>query len=260
MNRIRSSKKNIYKYLFFLLLILNLSVYVYLAIKHPRFHVFFQRQIENIFESQNPPIGDYLKGIDVSEYQGIINWKTIKNNQKNDSLSFIVLRGTAGRNHRDRFYKSNYREAKKIGVPVGVYHYYRPNESSEEQANYFIQNIKLSAGDLPPILDIEKISDVQSMSKLKKGVKNWLEIIEQHYGVKPILYTYTYFYNTYLVDDFNDYKLWIANYSNFKTPISNEKWCFWQYSEKGRVSGIKGPVDLDVFKGSHEDLKLLLLK
>ena len=200
MNRIRSSKKNIYKYLFFLLLILNLSVYVYLAIKHPRFHVFFQRQIENIFESQNPPIGDYLKGIDVSEYQGIINWKTIKNNQKTDSLSFIVLRGTAGRNHRDRFYKSNYREAKKIGVPVGVYHYYRPNESSEEQANYFIQNIKLSAGDLPPILDIEKISDVQSMSKLKKGIKNWLDIIEQHYGVKPILYTYTYFYNTYLVE------------------------------------------------------------
>ena len=260
MNRIRSSKKNIYKYLFFLLLILNLSSYVYLAIKHPRFHVFFQRQIENIFENQNPPIGDYLKGIDVSEYQGIINWKTIKSNQKNDSLSFIVLRGTAGKNHRDRFYKSNYREAKKIGVPVGVYHYYRPNESSEEQANYFIKNIKLSAGDLPPILDIEKISDVQSMSKLKKGVKNWLEIIEQHYGVKPILYTYTYFYNTYLVDDFVDYKLWIANYSNFKTPLGNKNWSFWQYSEKGRVSGVKGPVDLDVFNGTQKDLKAMLLK
>ena len=260
MYRVRLSKKNIYKYLFFTLVLLNISFVVYLAVKHPRFHVFFERQIETIFDSQKPPIGNYLKGIDVSEYQGIINWRKVKSNQKIDSLSFVVIRGTAGKNHRDRFFKSNYREAKKIDIPVGVYHYYRPNESSKEQAEYFIKNIKLSPGDLPPILDIEKISNVQSISKLKIGIKNWLEIIEEHYGVKPILYTYTYFYNTYLLDDFSEYKLWIANYSNVKNPLANKKWSFWQYSEKGRVGGIKGPVDLNVYKGNKQQLKEMLLK
>lgn len=256
----RSRKKNIYKYLFCLLVLLNILFFVYLAIKHPRFHVFFERQIECIFDNQKPPIGNYLKGIDVSEYQGIINWKKVKSNQTIDSLSFVVIRGTAGNNHRDRFFKSNYREAKKIGIPVGVYHYYRPNESSKKQAEFYIEHIKLSPGDIPPILDIEKISNVQSILKLKKGIKNWLEIIEEHYGVKPILYTYTYFYNTYLFDDFSDYKLWIANYSESKSPLANNNWTFWQYSEKGRVQGIKGPVDLDVFKGNQQQLKAMLLK
>ena len=256
----RLSKKNIYKYLFFILVLLNISFFVYLAVKHPRFYVFFEKQIEIIFDNQKAPIGNYLRGIDVSEYQGIINWGKLKSNQKKDSLSFLVVRGTAGKNHRDRFFKSNYREAKKIGIPIGVYHYYRPNERSKEQADYYIQNIKLSPGDLPPILDIEKISNVQSISKLKKGIKNWLEIIEDHYGVKPILYTYTYFYNTYLGDDFSNYKLWIANYSNVNAPLPNNNWIIWQYSEKGRVEGIKGPVDLNVFKGTQQELKNILLK
>ena len=260
MNSQRRSEKGIYKYFFFGLLFLNVVIAIFLCYKYPRVFNVFQNQIDNLIENYQNFEGDYLKGIDVSEYQGIINWNQIKKAQASDSLSFVVLRATAGKDHRDRYFTSNYREAKKLNIPVGVYHYYRPNESSEQQAEFFIDNVKLSSGDLPPILDIENTSDVQSIDKLKKGVANWLKIIEAHYGVEPILYSYSYFYKTYLNEDFSAYKLWIANYSNVKDPLPSKKWMFWQFSEKGRVKGIKGPVDLDVFKGEPKELKSILLK
>ena len=256
----RIAKGNVYKLLFFLLLFLNVLLGVYVVLKYPRFFHVFERKMESFFESPQLPIGNYLQGIDVSEYQGVVNWNVVFKKQNSDSISFVFLRATAGKNHRDRFFTSNYREVKKTAIPMGAYHYYRPNESSKEQAEFYIKNVKLSSGDFPPILDIEKTSDVQSVEKLKKGIKNWLSIIEGHYGVKPILYTYSHFYKSYLKDDFSDYTLWIANYNTVKNPLPSSNWQFWQYSEEGSVNGIKGPVDLNVFRVGDRRLESFLLK
>ena len=117
-----------------------------------------------------------------------------------------------------------------------------------------------SHGDLPPILDIEKTSKIQSNENLVKGVKNWLKIIENHYGIKPIVYTGAHFYNDHLNNNLNGYLVWVANYNRVKNPLSSVLWIMWQFSDNGTASGIKGPVDLDLFKGTLSELKKYALK
>ena len=104
------------------------------------------------------------------------------------------------------------------------------------------------------------MSDVQSSDNLLKGIANWLEIIENHYGVKPIIYSGAHFFNDYLKSNFNNYFLWIANYNKVESPLDNMNWKMWQFSDNGTVNGIKGPVDLDLFKGSFSELKKYALK
>ena len=109
-------------------------------------------------------------------------------------------------------------------------------------------------------MDIEKISNVQSTENLIKGISNWLRIVENHFGVKPIIYSGAHFYNDYLKLNFNNYLFWVANYNKVLNPILNKKWLMSHFSDNGSVDGIKGPVDLDLFKGSLTDLKKYALK
>ena len=142
----------------------------------------------------------------------------------------------------------------------GAYHYYRPNENSNDQANNFIKSVKLASGDLPPILDIEKISSVQSLKSLKSGIKNWLNIIEDHYGIKPIIYTGAHYFKDYLKDEFTNYHIWIANYNQVEDPLRNQNWSLWQFSDNGTVPGIKGPVDLGFIQWKFSRIQKISLK
>ena len=252
--------RNRYKRWFFILLGLNIIYFTFqfytlpLSVNQVK-NYFFQ-----FFYSPKVPTGPYIYGIDVSEYQGIINWESVSQINDGHQINFVIVRSTAGRNKRDRFFTSNFREAKKHNFIRGAYHYYRPNENSNDQASNFIKNVKLASGDLPPILDIEKISSVQSLKSLKTGIKNWLNIIEDHYGIKPILYTGAHYYKDYLKDEFTNYHIWIANYNQVEDPLRNQNWSLWQFSDNGSVRGIKGPVDLDLFNGNLADFKKYLLK
>jgi lysozyme len=120
--------------------------------------------------------------------------------------------------------------------------------------------VDLASGDLRPVLDIEKVSSVQNIENLRKGIRNWMELVEEHYGVKPILYTYASFYKEYFEGHFDDYPLWVANYNRVNKPIRGEDWIFWQHSETGTIDGIKGYVDLDLFEGDREDLSEWLVE
>jgi len=253
-------RKNKYKTWFFFLLFINVSFLGYQYIETPSLLNSIKYFYRQLFQAPNIPKGNYIYGIDVSEYQGIINWNSIDQINEGHSAEFVIIRSTAGKDHRDRYFTSNFREAKKNGIIRGAYHYYRPNENSTSQARNYIKNVKLSPGDFPPILDIEKISKVQSIKSLKIGIKNWLSIVESHYGIKPIIYTGAHYYNDHLKGEFNGYVLWIANYNNVKTPCKNSTWSIWQFSDNGSIDGIKGPVDLNLFNGSRVDLKKYLLK
>ena len=149
--------RNRYKRWFFILLGLNIIYFTFqfytlpLSINQVK-NYFFQ-----FFYSPKVPTGPYIYGIDVSEYQGIINLESVSQINDGHQINFVIVRSTAGRNKRDRFFTSNFREAKKHNFIRGAYHYYRPNENSNDQASNFIKNVKLASGDLPPILDIEKI-------------------------------------------------------------------------------------------------------
>lgn len=196
-------------------------------------------------------ISKYTFGIDVSHYQGQINWKEVKRSQH--PIQFVYIRATMGKNGQDRTYKKNIEAAEKEGFLVGSYHFYRSNENSTKQFENFQQHLKLTTGHLVPVLDVEHESKFGS-ANLRSGVKNFLELMEESYGVKPIIYTGLHFYNTHLKGHFNDYPLWIAAYSG-KSKVKNINWKFHQYSENLRVKGILGNVDANNFNGTLEELK-----
>lgn len=202
---------------------------------------------------------DAILGIDLSHYQGDIKWKNLDLQIKNRPISFMILRATMG-DSKDRLFKKNWKEASKLPVKKGAYHYYRPDENSTKQAETFIKTVELIPGDLPPILDIERHSTIQSRDRLRDGVRNWLEIVEAHYGVKPMLYTGdNYFKHVFLGEGFEDYPLWVANYNHIQQPES-DYWVMWQFSEKGTLPGIPNKVDLNIIRGGNRTLENLLMK
>jgi len=198
-------------------------------------------------------------GLDVSHYQGRINWDSIERTKGEFPLDFMFIRATQGKDGTDSEFKRNWRSAKAGGFIRGAYHYYRPDENSLKQADNFIKGVKLHKGDLPPVLDIEKVPSRQNLDSLKSGLKRWLTRVENHYGVKPIIYSGESFYSDFLQDEFEDYTVWIANYSFFAEEISDD-WLFWQFTDKATVKGINGNVDVNMYNGSLTELKGLGVK
>lgn len=195
-------------------------------------------------------------GIDVSEYQGEIDWDVVETLDDDYQLSFVFVRATVGNDRLDQRFEENWRRAKENKLIRGAYHYYRPNENSLEQAELFIKTVRLEKGDLPPVLDIEQLPENQSMERLKLGLRRWLTKVEEHYKVKPIIYTGERYYDDFLKKEFSDYLFWIANY-NFYREKMDEDWLFWQFTEKASVSGIKGNVDVNIFNGDLQQLQFI---
>jgi len=156
-------------------------------------------------------------GIDVSENNGDIDWAKVAHQKKtNDPIRFVIIRSSMGKNGLDTCYARNYTEAKQQGFIVGTYHYYRPNENSNQQFENFKKVLKLERGDLMPVVDIEVNPKVQSMESMKIGLRNFVNLVEKEYGVKPIIYTKLSMWRDYLQNDFSDCLVWISAYSNYR--------------------------------------------
>lgn len=204
-----------------------------------------------------------VHGIDVSRYQGDIDWNNIETMNKNKKnkvkISFAFIKATEGRTVIDPNFKSNWEKIEKTNIIRGAYHYFIPTRNAAEQAENFIANVKLKKGDLPPVLDVEQLGN-QGDAKLRENVKIWLDIVEKHYGVKPIIYSSIGFYEKHLKGgELKKYPLWIAHYYE-KKLTTKDKWIFWQHSDKGEIPGIKEKVDFNVFNGSMKKLKKLCKK
>ena len=191
---------------------------------------------------------DFLVGFDISEYQEKIDWENLGKVEDTFALDFVFIRATAGKDKYDKRFNENWKASKAKGIIRGAYHYYRPNENSILQANNFINTVKLELGDLPPVLDIEKLPRTQSLDSLKKGLHRWLNKVEQHYKMKPIIYSGESYYTDFLRKEFSDYPFWIANYNFWKKRPDNH-WLIWQFTEKAQVQGVKGLVDVNLFNG-----------
>ncbi|MES2577711.1 MAG: glycoside hydrolase family 25 protein [Bacteroidota bacterium] len=198
-------------------------------------------------------------GLDVSEYQGKIRWTYVDTLEQKYPLHFVFIRATVGKDRKDRQFNKNWLGAKENKMIRGAYHYYRPNENSMEQAELFIKTVTLQKGDLPPVLDIEKLPKNQSIKNLKLGLKRWLNAVESHYGVKPIIYTGERYYDDFLKEEFSDYLFWIANYNFYREEIA-EDWLFWQFTEKASVPGIKGNVDINIYNGDLQQLRYITVE
>jgi lysozyme len=201
-----------------------------------------------------------IHGIDVSKYQQNVQWKAVKEMKVNDvQLGFAFIKATQGTDKTDPVYPLNWSQAKEASIARGAYHFYEPKQSGKYQAKHFINTVKLEAGDLPPVLDVEVTKGVNA-KKLKKELKIWLKEVEAHYKIKPVIYTNAAFYENYLGKEFDEYPLWVAHYKEPQQPRISRNWAFWQHSDKGRVNGIAAAVDFNVFNGDSTAFKALLLK
>lgn len=184
-------------------------------------------------------------GIDISRYQGDIDWNVFFD-QADSIISFVYCKATEGISHVDDHYVQNREALRQHNKAFGVYHFFTPSLNAESQADHFLNNYSPNANELPPVLDVE--TESVSDSKLIARMKEWLEIIEDKTGKRPIIYTSYHFYNTKFKNEFKDYQFWIANYSYRNDRMKDDRIIHWQYSDKGGVPGIKGAVDLNFSK------------
>lgn len=207
------------------------------------------------------PEGYSIHGIDVSHHQGEIDWEKLSKAQidKESAISFVFIKATEGQSHLDENFNENFYQAGEYGLLRGAYHYFKPNVSATAQAKYFLKQVHLEEGDLPPVLDIEETGNL-SPEQLRKASLTWLRMVEECYGVPPILYTNYKFKKDYLnTEEFARYPYWIAHYY-VRSLTYNGPWKFWQHTDRGRLDGIKGQVDLNIYNGSMYDLKRLCLE
>ena len=213
-----------------------------------------------------------IYGIDIARYQHgkgrhkhPINWKQLSisflghKNHKNVHgkadypVSFIFIKSTEGVTVTNRYYADDYAQARKHGIPIGAYHFFSLKTSGAAQAKHFIKHTKFLKGDLPPVLDVEP-SDAQIKAaggpeKMFRQIRMWLKLVKKRCGVSPILYINQMFINKYLSiapDIKRDYDVWIARYGEYKPDV---RLAFWQLCPDGRVKGIHGDVDINVFNG-----------
>ncbi|MBO7068811.1 MAG: glycoside hydrolase family 25 protein [Bacteroidaceae bacterium] len=213
-----------------------------------------------IYGEPEYPDGYNVRGIDISHYQTSIKWDKLRNaSLNNDPVRFVIIKATEGKDLFDDDFNDNFFQAKENDFIRGAYHFFVPGVDAAAQARFFLHQVHLVPGDLPPVLDIEKTGKL-SKKQLQNDVKKWLDIVEKKYGVKPILYTSYKFKKDYLDDPvFNEYPYWIAHYYINKLEYKGD-WVLWQHTDCGKVDGITGFVDCNIFNGTIQDLEAFTIK
>ena len=168
-------------------------------------------------------------------------------------VSFVYIKSTEGISVRNKFYQGDYTQARKHGIRTGAYHFWSVRTSGASQAEFFLKYTRFNKGDLPPVLDIEpskaQIKQMGGAENMFRHIRTWLRMVEKRVGVKPILYVNQMFVNNYLLKETDlkrDYRIWIARYSEYKPDL---RLTYWQLCPDGRVTGIQGDVDINVFNG-----------
>ncbi len=213
-----------------------------------------------LYGEANYPDGYEIHGVDISHYQGDIDWDDLRNAMiEGCPIRFIMIKATEGSSRVDEKFNDNFYMAREYGYIRGAYHFWSNKSTAREQAYFFLKKVRLEDGDLPPVLDVEHKPKDQSVEDFQRDVLTWLHIVEDKYHVKPIIYTYYKFKEQYLnAPVFDDYPYWIAHYYVDKVEYKGE-WKFWQHTDVGRLPGIKGYVDFNIYNGSYYDLKKLTI-
>lgn len=201
-----------------------------------------------------------IHGIDVSYYQGKINWQKVKTMKEDEvNISFAFIKATEGVLLVDPYFQRNWREAPKAGIICGAYHFFRPKRDGKTQAKFFLQVVNIEKGDLPPVVDVETLDGVTPL-KMRAELSDFLNYVETKTKVRPIIYTGLKFYEDYLDGNFDDYPLWIAHYYQPKLRLDKDRWKFWQHSDKAKINGIGHIVDFNAFNGDSTELAKMLVK
>jgi GH25 family lysozyme M1 (1,4-beta-N-acetylmuramidase) len=202
-----------------------------------------------VFKLQ-PRSATNIKGIDVSRWQGNIDWAKVAAS----GIEFAFIKATQGLAWVDPLLKQNAAGADKAGISIGYYHFAEPEKSATLQATHFAKTVSSLPQDLPLVLDIET-EGALSRSEIYAFTSAFLKELERLTNRLPMIYTGAYFAEKHLGKDLSRYPLWVAHYENspgsLKTPKANQtwsKWTIWQHTSTGSVPGIKGNVDLNVME------------
>ena len=190
----------------------------------------------------------HIHGIDMSHYQGEVFWEAVGENTK---MAYVYLKATEGGDRIDHMYEQNIELAHRHGLKVGSYHFFRPKTELAKQLKNFMTQCRPGQQDLIPMIDIETKGGL-STEAFCDSLFKFLDMVEDAYKQKPLLYTGTNFYNRYLCGKLGDYKLMIAQYTT-QEPILNDgkDFIIWQYTGKGHINGVNGYVDKSRFMGNH---------
>lgn len=202
-----------------------------------------------------------VKGVDVSSYQGQIDWQLLSS----QGFSFAFIKATEGSTFVDRYFADNYEAAKETGLALGAYHFFSFDSQGITQAENFINTVAPYDGMLPPVIDLEFYGDKEKNPPEREVVaaelNAMLETLERHYGLKPILYATEKSYELYLSGDYHAYDIWIRNVISEPKLADDRDWTFWQYTNRKRLDGYHGTekyIDVNVFYGSAEEFAAYL--
>lgn len=190
----------------------------------------------------------HIHGIDISHYQGEIFWKSIGDNTR---MAYVYIKATEGGDRIDKRYENNLLTARKYGLKVGSYHFYRPITPQKKQLENFTTQCLPHEQDLIPMIDVETKNGLAD-SAFCDSLFKFLDLVEKHYKQKPLIYTGANFYDKYLLGKIDEYKVMIAQYTEFEPRLKDERdITMWQYTGKGSIRGINGHVDKSRFMGRH---------
>lgn len=195
-----------------------------------------------------------VKGVDVSHYQGDINWQVLSG----ENIKFAIIKATEGSSHEDENFAYNYEEAKKTSLYIGAYHFFSFDSPGRKQAENYIKAVPKDEDNLPPVIDFEFYGDKKQYPPQKeevlKELGEMLISLESYYGKKPIIYVTQATYEQYIKGTYDSYPIWMR--SLLIEP--NMQWTIWQYANWGFLKGYEGAerrIDLNVFNGSIEEFE-----
>ena len=206
------------------------------------------------YHPSSPPIYP-IRGIDVSKHTGRVCWQTVASRH----VHFAYIKATEGAAYTDRNYRRNFDGAKRAGLKVGVYHFYRFNRSGEAQARNFLRNVDVQEQDLPMVLDVEEWGNHNHSSTRQEIIEQlhiFTNMVEQETNRRLLIYTNRNTYLKYIQGNFPQHQIWICRLR--RKPENDMNWIKWQYTHTGIIKNVDGWVDFNYFRGTEKDWELWL--
>lgn len=198
-----------------------------------------------------------VHGIDVSKYQGDIDWRRVRA----AGIDFAFIKATEGGDHTDDRFAENWTAARAAGLPRGAYHYYYFCRPALEQAAWFMTHVPNDPSALPPVLDLEWTHRSRTCplrppaETVRAEALRFMQALTAYYRKRPIVYTTPDFYRENELWRLHGYNFWLRSVAGHPTDVyPGQRWAFWQYTGTGHVDGIAGPTDLNVFAGSRSQM------
>lgn len=213
------------------------------------------RDAKPINFGRSTPKDHAVHGVDVSRWQGSIDWERLRSRGAN----FVFIKATDGGDHLDPMFRKNWRGAHAAGLKRGAYHFFYWCRSASSQADWFIRNVPKVNGALPPVIDVEwngqsRCKRRPSRQQVLEKMQVFMDRLEAHYGQRPIIYTAPDFYRDNLKGAFPNHPFWLRAVAQHPSKVyPGRKWVFWQYSGSGLSHGVTGQIDLNAFYGTEAE-------